>query len=152
MATRDADAQPQFDGSRVSGSGGCNRVSGPYQRTGHRLTIGPLAATRMACIEPERGAMESSFFAALQATTGYSRLGSQLTLLDDSGRTLAVLTAAERDRSERAQPVSRSSASRYLAAVFSMISAGRRGAGGVLSQGLPLTLVASSQSRTNCLS
>ena len=35
--------------------------------------------------------MESSFFVALQATTGYSRLGTQLTLLDDSGRTLAVL-------------------------------------------------------------
>ena len=94
-AQRDADprrdAQLQFDGSRVNGSGGCNRVSGPYQRTGHRLTIGPLAATRMACIEAERSAMESSFFAALQATTGYSRLGTQLTLLDDSGRTLAVL-------------------------------------------------------------
>ncbi|MFZ3120643.1 MAG: META domain-containing protein [Variovorax sp.] len=85
------DAQLQFDGSHVSGSGGCNRVSGPSLRAGHRLTIGPLVATRMACVEPERNAMESNFFAALQATTGYSRLGSQLTLLDDSGRTLAVL-------------------------------------------------------------
>jgi len=85
------DAQLQFDGTRVSGSGGCNRVSGPYQRTGHSLKIGPLAATRMACIEPERSAMETNFFAALQATTGYTRLGSQLTLLDGSGRTLAVL-------------------------------------------------------------
>lgn len=94
-AQRDADprrdAQLQFDGSRVNGSGGCNRLAGPYQRTGNRLTIGPLAATRMACIEAERSAMESSFFAALQATTGYSRLGTRLTLLDDSGRTLAVL-------------------------------------------------------------
>ncbi len=52
----------------------------------------------------------------------------------------------------RPQPVSRSSASRYLAAVFSITSRGRRGAGGVLSQGLPLTLACSSQSRTNCLS
>ena len=85
------DAQLQFDGSRVSGSGGCNRVSGPYQRTGHSLKIGPLSATRMACIEPERSAMETNFLIALQATTGYSRLGSQLSLLDDSGRTLAVL-------------------------------------------------------------
>ena len=94
-ARRDADprrdAQLQFDGSRVSGSGGCNRLSGPYQRTGHRLTIGPMAATRMACIEPERSAMETNFLIALQATTAYSRLGSQLSLLDDSGRTLAVL-------------------------------------------------------------
>ena len=94
-AQRDADprrdAQLQFDGSRVSGSGGCNRMSGPYPRAGHRLTIGPMAATRMACIEPERSAMETNFLIALQATTAYSRLGSQLSLLDDSGRTLAVL-------------------------------------------------------------
>ena len=38
-----------------------------------------------------------------------------------------------------AQRVRRSRASRYLAAVFSMTSRGRRGAGGVLSQGLPPT-------------
>ncbi|MGJ7491038.1 META domain-containing protein [Variovorax sp. ZT4R33] len=94
-ALRDADprrdAQLQFDGARVSGSGGCNRISGGYERTGHRLKIGPIAATRMACIEPERSAMETNFLIALQATTGYSRLGTQLMLLDDGGRTLAVL-------------------------------------------------------------
>jgi heat shock protein HslJ len=85
------DAQLQFDGTRLSGSGGCNRLTGPYQRTGHSLKIGPLAATRMACFEPERSAMETNFLIALQATTGYSRLGTQLMLLDDGGRTLAVL-------------------------------------------------------------
>ena len=50
------------------------------------------------------------------------------------------------------QAVRRCSASRYLAAVFSITSCGKRGAGGVLSQGLPLMRTASSQSRTNCLS
>jgi heat shock protein HslJ len=94
-AVRDADPQRdarlEFDGTRVSGSGGCNRLSGGYQRTGSRLKIGPLAATRMACLDAGRGALESSFVSALQATASYSLLGSQLTLLDAGGRTLAVL-------------------------------------------------------------
>ena len=85
------DPQVQFDGTRVSGSGGCNRLTGEYRRTGHDLKIGPLAATRMACTDPDRGAVETGFVGALQATTGYALVGSQLTLLDAGGRTLAVL-------------------------------------------------------------
>ena len=86
------DPQIRFDGTRVSGSGGCNRVSGGYQRDGHTLRIGPLVATRMACLDAERGMLESAFVDALQATAGYSLLGgTQLTLLDAGGRTLAVL-------------------------------------------------------------
>lgn len=85
------DPQVQFEGSRVTGSGGCNRFTGTYQRTGHDLKIGPLAATRMACTDPERGAVETGFVGALQATTGYALVGNQLTLLDAGGRTLAVL-------------------------------------------------------------
>ena len=85
-------AQVRFDGTRVSGSGGCNRISGGYLREGGSLRIGPLAATRMACVDAERGQLESAFVDALQATTAYSLLGgNQLTLLDASGRTLAVL-------------------------------------------------------------
>lgn len=86
------DAQVRFDGTRVSGSGGCNRITGGYLREGGTLRIGPLAATRMACLDAERGQLESAFVDALQATAGYSLLGgNQLTLLDASGRTLAVL-------------------------------------------------------------
>ena len=86
------DPQVQFDGTRMSGSGGCNRITGGYQRDGHTLRIGPLVATRMACLDAERGMLESAFVDALQATASYSLLGSsQLTLLDASGRTLAVL-------------------------------------------------------------
>ena len=46
--------------------------------------------------------------------------------------------------------ISRVKASWYFAADFAITSSGRRGAGGVLSQGLPLMRTASSQSRTNC--
>ncbi len=85
------DPQVQFDATTVSGTGGCNRITGSYRRTGHDLKIGPLAATRMACLDPERSAIETSFVGALQATTSYALVGSQLTLLDAGGRTLAVL-------------------------------------------------------------
>lgn len=87
------EARLQFNGARVSGSSGCNQLSGAYQRSGSSLKIGPLAATRMACADPARAALESEFLAALQGTSSYSLLGSQLILLDGAGRSLAVLEA-----------------------------------------------------------
>ncbi|RZL65228.1 MAG: META domain-containing protein [Variovorax sp.] len=87
------DPQVQFDSSgRVSGSGGCNRVSGSFTRSGSELRIGQLAATRMACADPARGATESEFFVALQTTASYRLQGpGRLALLDAGGRTLATL-------------------------------------------------------------
>jgi len=90
-------AQVQFDGNgRVTGSGGCNRLTGSYQRNGAQLKIGPLAATRMACIDPAQGQLESQFLAALEATTRYSIVGGELVLIDSRGQTLARLGAANR--------------------------------------------------------
>jgi heat shock protein HslJ len=85
------DPQLRFDGTRVSGFGGCNQLSGPYQRAGGTLKLGPLASTRMACADQGRTALEINFLTALQATTGYSKAGRLLTLTDSGGRTLAVL-------------------------------------------------------------
>ena len=93
------DAQIQFDRSsgRVSGSGGCNRVSGTFTRSGITLKIGQLASTRMACADPVRGANEAQFISALQTTASYRLAGpGQLALLDASGRTVATLNAATR--------------------------------------------------------
>lgn len=90
------DPQVQFDrrNGRVSGSGGCNRVSGAFERNGSSLKMSQLAATRAACTDPARGANEAQFFAALQSTTSYRLQGtSRMTLLDSSGRSLAVLSA-----------------------------------------------------------
>ncbi len=52
------DAQLQFDrrNGQVTGSGGCNRVTGTFQRSGSALKMNQLAATRMACADPARGA------------------------------------------------------------------------------------------------
>jgi putative lipoprotein len=93
------DAQIQFDRSsgRVSGSGGCNRVSGSFTRSGSALTIGQLASTRMACTDPVRGANEAQFISALQTTACYRLAGpGRLALLDASGRTVATLSSGGR--------------------------------------------------------
>jgi len=88
------DAHLQFDGysGRVSGSGGCNRFSGGFSRSHSQLRMSQLAATKMACTDPARGAMETEFFQALQATASYRLQGpGRLALLDAGGRTVAAL-------------------------------------------------------------
>ena len=37
------------DELRVSGSGGCNRVTGGFELDGEKLKLGPMAGTMMAC-------------------------------------------------------------------------------------------------------
>ncbi|CAA2099515.1 META domain-containing protein [Variovorax paradoxus] len=94
-----SDAQLQFDRSsgRVSGSGGCNRISGTFTRSGSTLKIGQMASTRMACLDPTRGANEAQFIAALQSTASYSLAGpGRLALLDARGRTVALLNSGGR--------------------------------------------------------
>jgi heat shock protein HslJ len=90
-------AQIQFDrnSGRVTGSGGCNRVSGTYERAGSTLRMRQLGSTRMACQSEAVNINETQFFAALQATASY-RLqgGSRLSLLDAAGRTVATLSTA----------------------------------------------------------
>lgn len=89
--------QLQFDRSsgRLSGSGGCNRMNGSYTRTASQLRLGQIAATKMACADPARNALETQFFLALQATASYRLQGpGRMALLDGTGRTVAVFEAA----------------------------------------------------------
>jgi len=92
------DAQLQFDrnSGRVSGSGGCNRVSGSFTRAGVSLKLGQMAATRMACADPVRGANEAQFLSALQSTASYRLAPGRLALLDAGGRTVALLSSGNR--------------------------------------------------------
>ncbi|PQM26152.1 META domain-containing protein [Sphingopyxis lindanitolerans] len=55
-----------FDGTRLSGSAGCNRFSGGYTADGRALTAGPLMATKMAC--PGAGMDQERAFFSLMAT------------------------------------------------------------------------------------
>ena len=74
----------------LSGSGGCNTYSGTYTTTGtDGLTIGPVAATEMACPEPAME-IEQQYFAALGAVTTYLIEGTTLTLRDSDGATQAT--------------------------------------------------------------
>ena len=60
-----------FDSAgNVSGSTGCNSVSGTYALDGPSLTFGPLATTRMAC-EDALMAQETAVLDALAAVEGW---------------------------------------------------------------------------------
>ena len=85
------DDAPSGDGV-VSGSGGCNDYQGTYTVDGESLTFGPLAATLMACSDPE-GVMEqeAAFMAQLQSAAGYKIDGGQLHILNDKGHLVILL-------------------------------------------------------------
>jgi copper homeostasis protein (lipoprotein) len=68
------------EGSRFSGSGGCNRLMGVFDRSGDALRFRPVATTRMACAE-EVMQGETAFLDALVATSRFEFDGTLLVLL-----------------------------------------------------------------------
>jgi copper homeostasis protein (lipoprotein) len=74
---------------RLSGSGGCNRMTGGYRVEGEHLTFGPVAATMMAC--PDGMATERAFFETLGEVRSFRIEGEHLELLDAAGASLARL-------------------------------------------------------------
>ncbi len=74
------------DDGRVTGSGGCNRFFGPCALDGEAVSIGPLASTRMACLEPQGvGEQETAFLAALERAVSWSIREGRLQLRDADG-------------------------------------------------------------------
>jgi putative lipoprotein len=63
---------------RVSGTGGCNQYSGPYEIDGAGIQFGDLASTLMLC-EGAPGTQETAFFAALDGANAW-RIGDDGTL------------------------------------------------------------------------
>ena len=94
------DPRVQFDAGaqRMTGSGGCNAISGTYRRSGSVLRIGPVMSTRRACADAGFNALETRFVAVLEATAGYNVKGTQLTLLDTRSLPLAVLELGLREK------------------------------------------------------
>jgi copper homeostasis protein (lipoprotein) len=86
-ATADPERVPHLvfaaDEDRVSGSGGCNRLSGTFTLEGDKLAFGPMMATKMACAEG--GEIEGYFLIALRGVTAYRIIGDTLELLDVAG-------------------------------------------------------------------
>lgn len=64
--------------NRVAGSGGCNRITGSYERSGKDgLKFSRMASTRMACPGPD---LETPFLRALDQVDGFSIAQGVLTL------------------------------------------------------------------------
>ena len=75
----------RIDGGTLTGFTGCNRVSGPVSADGDKVHFGPLATTRMACLDTNLGRQESGLIKALNAAKRQRIIGDTLTLLDDAG-------------------------------------------------------------------
>jgi heat shock protein HslJ len=77
-----------FTVTEVAGHGGCNGFGGSYQRSADRLTLGPMASTRMFC----PGAMEREYgyLTALAAVNRF-RIEGRFLMLSGPGGVLARL-------------------------------------------------------------
>lgn len=76
---------------RVSGSGGCNRIAGPFELDGEKLRLRRLASTRMACASGMQ--QEDCFLRALGTVERYRINGNHLDLIDASGTVVAEFEA-----------------------------------------------------------
>jgi putative lipoprotein len=96
------EAHLQFQGGRVSGSDGCNRLTGTYQLNGDRVAFGQIAGTQMACVNP--GGTEGPFRDALKSATKLTVAGDRLELSDAAGTRLAVFAAGSQASSPSPSP------------------------------------------------
>ena len=75
-----------FSEGQLSGTGGCNPFTAAYKVEGGQITLGPAAATRKFCNEPE-GIMdqEQQYFEALGRARTFSLTPEKLELRDENG-------------------------------------------------------------------
>jgi heat shock protein HslJ len=84
------------DEGSVTGSTGCNTFNGEVTIDGSAITFGPLATTRMACVDPVAGEQEQAFLVAMDAVTGYTIDGEgRLVLEGGAPLTFEVAPEAE---------------------------------------------------------
>jgi putative lipoprotein len=81
------------NGNRLSGSGGCNRLSGTYQLDKQTIRFGPTALTMMAC--PKGMDREKDFMEALGLARSWKIRGEELEFYDEDGKSLARFDAGE---------------------------------------------------------
>jgi heat shock protein HslJ len=75
----------RIDGGTLTGFTGCNRLSGPVTWSSDKVHFGPLAMTRMACLDTNLGRQESGLVKALKAAERQQVIGDTLTLFDAAG-------------------------------------------------------------------
>jgi len=88
---REASLTFHTDQNRVTGSGGCNRLTGSYTLQGNTLRFGGIASTRMACMQGME--TETAFLSVLQDVRTWKTIGQQLELYDSGGKLLARFSA-----------------------------------------------------------
>lgn len=80
--------------SRLSGSTGCNRLTGTFELTGTgRMTFSPLATTRMMCVEPAAAQTETRMVQALATVQSYYVTDAALELRDGTSKVAAQFRA-----------------------------------------------------------
>ena len=86
-ATREPHLIFTVDSSRVTGSGGCNRVFGGYAISGDSLSFTGVASTKMACATGMD--IETAFLAALSRVARWRIVDGSLELTDAAGALIA---------------------------------------------------------------
>jgi len=96
---------PAFDGQRephlifhseegrVSGTGGCNQLSGGYEIDAPSIAFGLMASTMMACTDGKD--VDQALMAALEKARSFRKTAYHLELLDDEGTVVARFKARE---------------------------------------------------------
>jgi heat shock protein HslJ len=79
---------------RVTGNGGCNRLTGKYEEKSNRLTFGEMASSLLTC--PTGMDTEQAFTQALEKVTNWKITGQELDLFDASGKSLARFEAVQK--------------------------------------------------------
>ena len=81
------------DDGRASGASTCNSYSAQAQSGGGAaLTFGPILSTKRACVDPDRMALETTYFDALQSVSAYAIQGNTLRLTYNNGSSTLEFT------------------------------------------------------------
>ena len=80
---------------RCTGTTGCNDLSGPYTTDDARISIGPLAVTERACLDPGLMLQERDLLEALETAATYDIEGDRLTMIDPSASQVVEFVALD---------------------------------------------------------
>ena len=76
---------------KISGSVGCNTLSGTFSASGDQITFGPIASTMMACADPVM-VQEGNVLNILTGTAKFTLENNRLTIIN--GENVAVFEKA----------------------------------------------------------
>ena len=74
----------EFDGSKISGTSGCNQYHAPYTAEGSQISFGEIAMTLKLCGDPE-DSTETRYLQLLADVGSYRISGRSMSMNDTSG-------------------------------------------------------------------